>query len=292
MTYNDWQNKGNYINILSHNIFVIDKGKSNTTLAILHGYPTSSLDFYKVIDELSNKYRVIIHDHLGFGFSDKPLQDSYSLKTQADIAERLWQKCNVKDIIILAHNYGTSVATELLARNNEKNLKVNLRGLILCNGSIHIELAKLRNIQKLLKSNTFGPLVAKIANKFTFKRNMKNIFYNKSKLTNKEIKNMWFLLKNNNGKPVLPQITKYIDERYTYWDRWVGALKQTDLMVGLVWATKDPVAVKAIAKQLDSEIKNSRLFWLKKTGHYPMLENPELWTSLVFQALKTMETSL
>jgi len=292
MTYNDWQNKGNYINILSHNIFVIDKGNSNTTLAILHGYPTSSLDFYKVIDKLSNNYRVIIHDHLGFGFSDKPLQDGYSLKTQADIAEKLWQKCNVKDIFILAHNYGTSVATELLARNNEKKLNVNLKGLILCNGSIHIELAKLRNIQKLLKSNTFGPLVAKIANKFTFKRNMKNIFYNKNKLTNKEVKNMWFLLKNNNGKLVLPQITKYIDERYTNWDRWVGALKQTDLMIGLVWATKDPVAVKAIAKQLDSEIKNSRLFWIKKTGHYPMLENPELWTSLVFQALKTMESSL
>jgi len=292
MTYNEWQNKGSYINILSHNIFVIDKGKSDTTLAILHGYPTSSLDFYKVIDELSERFRVIIHDHLGFGFSDKPLQENYSLKTQADIAERLWQKCNVNNVIIIAHNYGTSVATELLARNNEKKLKVDLKGLILCNGSIHIELAKLRNIQKLLKSKTFGPLVAKITNKFTFKRNMKNIFYNKAKLTNKEVKNMWYLLKNNNGKLVLPQITKYIDERYTYWDRWIGALKQTDLMIGLVWATKDPVAVKAIAKQLDSEIKNSRLFWLKKTGHYPMLENPELWTSLVFQALKTIETNL
>ncbi len=292
MTYNDWENKGNYINILSHNIFVIDKGKSDTTLAILHGYPTSSLDFYKVIDELSNKYRVIIHDHLGFGFSDKPLRNSYSLKTQADIAEKLWQKCSANNVIILAHNYGTSVATELLARNNEKKLAINLKGLILCNGSIHIELAKLRSIQKLLRSDTFGPFIAKIANKFTFKRNMKNIFYNKTKLTNKEIKNMWFLLKNNNGKLVLPQITKYIDERYAYWDRWIGALKQTDLMIGLVWATKDPVAVKAIAKQLDLEIKNSRLFWLKKTGHYPMLENPELWTSLVFQAIKNIETNL
>jgi len=291
MTYNEWQNLGSYINLLSHNIFMIDKGKSNTTLAILHGYPTSSLDFYKVINELSKHYRVIIHDHLGFGFSDKPIQETYSLKTQADITERLWLECKVNDVIILAHNYGTSVATELLARNNEKKLKVNLKGLVLCNGSIHIELAKLRNIQKLLKSDTFGPFVAKIANKFIFKRNIKNIFYEASKLKKEDVENMWFLLTNNNGKQVLPQITKYIDERYTFWDRWVGALKQTDLMIGLVWATKDPVAVKAIAKQLDSEIKNSRLFWLKKTGHYPMLENPELWTSLVFQALKNIKTS-
>jgi len=292
MNYNEWQNKGSYVNILSHNIFIIDKGNSNTTLTILHGYPTSSLDYYKVIDELSNKYRVIIHDHLGFGFSDKPLQENYSLKTQADITEILWQKCNVKDVIILAHDYGTSIATELLARNNEKKLKVNLKGVVLCNGSMHIELAKLRNIQKLLKSDRFGPLIAKIANKFTFKINMKNIYYNKRKLTNKEIKNMWYLLKYNNGKLVLPQITKYINERYTHWDRWIGALKQTELMVGLVWATKDPVAIKAIAKKLDSEIKNSRLFWIKKTGHYPMLENPELWTTLVFQAINNIDSKV
>ena len=65
MKASTWFAKGNYIDVLGHKLFVIDKGTSKKTLLILHGYPTSSYDYYKVLDELSDHYRVIIHDHLG-----------------------------------------------------------------------------------------------------------------------------------------------------------------------------------------------------------------------------------
>jgi len=289
MNCEEWQNLGTFTTVLTYNIFVIDKGKSTTTLAILHGFPTASFDFYKVINQLSEHYRVVIHDHLGFGFSEKPNVDLYRLNTQADIAEKLWSQLNVGDLIILAHDYGTSVATELLARNNKKKLKVNLKGMVLCNGSIHIELAKLKYIQKLLKSKFFGSIVAKFASQNSFKRTMKSIFYDGSKLSQEEIETMWLLITNNDGKRVLPKIAHYIDERYTFWNRWIGALKETNLTIGLVWASEDPIAVSAIAQQLASEIKNSRLFWLNNTGHYPMLENPNLWCDLVFKALDSIE---
>ncbi len=200
MTCSEWQNLGTYHTVLDHNIFVIDKGTSTQTVAILHGYPTSSYDFYKVIDQLSDQYRIVLHDHLGFGFSDKPIYEKYSLKTQADIAEKLWQKLKITEVIVLAHDYGTSVATELLARHNEGTLKVHLKGLVLCNGSIHIEMAKLRNIQKLLKSRFLGPIAAKFATQSTFKNNMKSIFYDGDVLTSDELQNMWYLLKQNKGK--------------------------------------------------------------------------------------------
>jgi pimeloyl-ACP methyl ester carboxylesterase len=289
MTCSEWQNLGTYHSVIEHNIFAIDTGGDfDKTLVILHGYPTSSYDFYKVLKPLSKSYRIVVHDHLGFGFSDKPSYEKYSLKTQADIAEKLWLKLKIQDPIVLAHDYGTSVATELLARQNEGKIKLQLRGLILCNGSIHIELAKLRPIQKMLKSRFLGRFTALFASQKTFNRNMRSIFYTASKLSTDELDNMWYLLCQNSGKRVLPKITRYINERYKFWDRWIGALRNTDLVIGLLWATKDPVAVKAIATQLDSEIKNSRLFWLKKTGHYPMLENPELWMALVENAVKSI----
>ena len=68
MTAEDWKNKGEFITIFNRKIFVIDEGNSEETLVILHGYPTSSFDYYKVLPELTKKYRVIVHDHLGFGF--------------------------------------------------------------------------------------------------------------------------------------------------------------------------------------------------------------------------------
>lgn len=289
MTCSEWQNMGSYETVLDNNIFVIDKGTSDKTIAILHGYPTSSYDFYKVIDYLSSRYRIILHDHLGFGYSDKPTYETYSLMNQADIAEKLWIKLKIKEVIVLAHNYGTSIATELIARQNENKLSIKITNFILCNGSIHIEMAQLRLIQRLLKSKLFGPTVAKFASYKTFSTNMKNVFYDNTKVTEDELQDMWYLLTLNEGKLLLPKLTQYINERYLYWDRWIGALKETELIISIVWATEDPVAVKKIAFQLESEIQNSRLFLLHKTGHFPMLENPKHWCDLIDRAIDCFE---
>ena len=286
MSIEHWKSLGTFQTILGNQVFVIDKGAAKDTLVILHGYPTSSFDYWMVLDQLSENYRVIIHDHLGFGFSDKPIDYSYSLIEQAELALSLWKSLHITEVTILAHDYGTSVATEILARSQNSSIPVEIKKLILCNGSIHIELSKLRFIQKLLKNKTVGPLVAKLASEQTFVRNMTNIWYDKTKVVIEEFKEMWQLLVLGNGRKVLPKITQYIPERYTYWHRWIGALKQTKLPVHIIWATEDPVAVKAIALKLHEEIQHSELHLLEKTGHYPMLERPQEWLELVDTALK------
>ena len=86
MISKEWKNQGEFIRVKGHNLFVIDQGHSDKVMVILHGYPTSSYNYYKVLPELAKHYHVIIHDHLGFGFSDKPLDYSYSLMEQEDIA--------------------------------------------------------------------------------------------------------------------------------------------------------------------------------------------------------------
>lgn len=286
MNLKHWKSIGSFYTVLGKQVFVIDKGSSTNTLVILHGYPTSSFDYWMVLEKLSEKYRVIIHDHIGFGFSDKPLDYSYSLIEQAEVALGLWKSLNLTEVSILAHDYGTSVATEILARSQNNSISIKIKEIVLCNGSIHIELSQLRLIQKLLKNKTIGPLVAKLASEQTFIRNMKNIWFDKSTINIEEFKDMWQLLISNNGRKVLPKITQYINERYTYWQRWIGALKQTQLPVKIIWATEDPVAVTAIALKLHEEIPNSELHLLEKTGHYPMLEKPEEWSDLVLKALK------
>jgi len=286
MNVEQWKYLGKFHTVLGRQIFVIDKGSATETLVILHGYPTSTFDYWMVLERLSEKYRVIIHDHLGFGLSDKPLDYSYSLIEQAELALGLWKSLTLTEVTILAHDYGTSVATEILARSQNSSIPIKIKELILCNGSIHIELSQLRLIQKLLKNKTIGPIVANLASEQTFVRNMRNIWYDKSTINIEEFKEMWQLLISGNGRKILPKITQYINERYTFWHRWIGALKQTELPVYIIWATEDPVAVKAIALKLHEEIPNSELHLLEKTGHYPMLEKPKEWCDLVLKALK------
>lgn len=291
MTVNDWKSKGEFITVNDRKLFVIDTSSffssedkiPTETMVILHGYPTSSYDYYKVLPELSKHYRVIIHDHLGFGFSDKPIDYSYSLLDQADLALQLWQQLGVKKVHLLAHDYGTSVATEIIARNNNNELTIEIENLTLCNGSMHIELSQLRTIQKLLKNKWLGKYVAKLTTYAIFSKNLRNVYFDKTKVSNNELKDMWMQLEYNEGRKVIHKLSQYINERYTYWNRWIGALKETNLQTNIVWAKNDPIAVPAIARLIATEISNNKLFWIENTGHFPMLENPDEWLNCILK---------
>ena len=280
----EWENKGEFISVFNRNIFVIDSDRNNQlkeNLVILHGYPTSSYDYHKVLPKLSEKYRVIIHDHLGFGFSDKPLDYSYSLIEQADIALQLWKQLGLEKVTLLAHDYGTSVATEILARHNKKQIGLQINKLILSNGSAHIELSKLRTIQKLLKSKITGKFVASLTSYPIFRKNMRNIYFDKTKASDDELKEMWLQLENNDGRKVIHQLTNYINERYYFWHRWIGALKETQILTKIIWAKNDPIAIPKIAELLHEEIPNNELIWIENCGHFLMLEKPKEWVKLV-----------
>lgn len=288
MTSKNWEKLGKYTKVFDRTIFMIDyenqSDSKKETLVILHGYPTSSYDYHKVLPQLAKKYRVILHDHLGFGFSEKPLDFSYSLIEQADIALQLWKQLSLKKVVLLAHDYGTSVCTEIIARHNKQQINLQIDKLILSNGSIHIEFSKLRTIQKLLKNKYTGKWVAKLTNYPIFKKNMRNVYFDKTKVTDEELKEMWLQLEYNNGRNVIHLLTNYINERYYFWHRWVGALKETSINTTIIWAENDPIAIPKIAELLHKEISDNKIFWMKNCGHFLMLEQPKEWSSLVLKA--------
>ena len=285
--FDKWVEKGSFLSVSDRTIFVIDTNKpiNKPILCILHGFPTSSFDYWKVIDQLAKEYRIIIHDHLGFGLSDKPIDYSYSLVDQTDIAIKLWEQLNVESAIILAHDYGTSIATELMARDNLGHLKIKIEQFVLCNGSIHIELAKLRVMQKLLRNRFIGNFIAKISSKAILSKNLKNIYFDPSKIDQGEIDTIWSMMIHNNGRGVLAQVSRYTIERHVLWHRWIGALQQTKRPIKILWPKNDPIAIAEMAKVIFKETKHSQLVWLPNVGHFPMLEKPALWTDEVIKSI-------
>lgn len=282
----EWDRQGHYVSIevngRSQKIFVIDTGEvDKPNLVILHGYPTSIYDYWKALPLLSQKYRIIMHDHIGFGLSDKPRDYSYQLIDQATVALKLWKQLGITSTRLLAHDYGTSVATEMIHRHNHNELEIDIQDVTLCNGSMHIELAGLRPIQRLLKNKWTGPLVARLASKSTLTHNFKRIYSDANKVDSAEINVLWQLMLHKQGRAVLSPISDYINQRYANWDRWIGALQATDLPIHILWAEDDPVAVVAMAHLISDETKNSRKTILPNLGHFPMLEDAERWASHV-----------
>ena len=56
--------------------YVDEKGESeanNRSVLLLHGFPTNSFDFCRILGDVKSRFRrVIAVDQLGFGFSEKP----------------------------------------------------------------------------------------------------------------------------------------------------------------------------------------------------------------------------
>ncbi len=284
MTAENWKSRGKFYSVLNKNIFVIDEGTSKDILVILHGYPTSSFDYIKVLPELSKHYRVVIHDHLGFGFSDKPVSYSYSLIDQADFALQLWHKMGLKEVTILSHDYGTSVAKEILARKNHNLIPIKIKRIYLCNSSMRLEHLHLRNMDKLLKDKKLGRYIARLtSNGF---RKIKNKL-SKNNLNPEihpeyDIKQVWNKLESDQGKKEIHLLINFINERYTFWHRWTEALKESQIPIKIVWEKSDPVAIKEIAIVLATENINDNLEWLENSRHFSIIDSPKYWMNLVF----------
>lgn len=280
----DWQSQGTKKRIFGRDVFVFDSGGPHEeTLVILHGFPTSSFDFHRVMPHFTKRFRVVIHDHVGFGLSDKPRDYSYSLFEQAEVAMEIWRGSGIERAHLLAHDYGTSVATEVLARRERGSCPVDLQSVTLANGSVFIELAHLTPSQLALRNKTLGPVFARLSSKVVFQAQLRKIFGTPDAVSKDELDAAWALLVHADGKLVLPAISSYLDERTRFKQRWIGALAKLDIPAHVLWGRRDPVAVPAIAEALADTIPRVHLTWLDELGHYPMLEDPTRWAENVLK---------
>ena len=268
-----WLARGRHLEICGHSVFVVDEGSGDgTPLLILHGFPTSSYDFQHVWAGLCAKRRLVVFDMPGYGFSSKPADYSYSLLEQADVVEVLARELGLAKVHLWAHDMGTSVATELVARRRVGLLHFEIDKLVLMNGSVHAEMAHLTPSQKLLLRPWLGPFFARIASRTTYRWQLRRILTRE--VATVELDDQYALLRRDDGYLRLPRIILYYNERIRFRSRWIGALEEFDRPALILWGEDDPVAVLAIAEALAREIPQARLVRLRDVGHYPQLEAP------------------
>lgn len=269
-----WRDQGRFLPIAGRSVFVVDAGprEAGRSLLVLHGFPTSSHDFHRALPALCREHRVLLLDFPGFGLSDKPIDYSYSLLEQAEVVAMLLRHLAVHRCQIIAHDMGTSIACELLARRERGLLPFEIESLVLMNGSVHIELAQLTPSQRLLRS-ALAPLLVKASSRRLFAMQMRRILG--KQLDDEALDDMWCQMQHKDGVRRLPETIHYIDERHRFWNRWVGALTRLDLPTLVLWGPEDSVAVMEIGERLAQEIPSARLERLEGLGHYPQLEDPE-----------------
>lgn len=269
-----WRARGRTVRARGLDVFAVtaNDGAPGIPLLLLHGFPSSSFDFHRCWDALARGRRIVALDLPGFGFSAKPADYGYSLFEQADVVEIVSRELGIVRADLLAHDMGTSVATELLSRREAGLLGFGVEKLVLMNGSVHVEMAHLTPSQRMLRLPALGPLVARLSSRAVFRAQLRRILARP--VAQAELDDMYELLRLGDGHLRLPAIIRYLEERVRFARRWIGALERLDRPSLVLWGAKDPVAVLDIARRLARETPGAALVTMDDLGHYPQLEDP------------------
>jgi haloalkane dehalogenase len=102
----------------------VDEGDGAPVL-LLHGEPTWSFLYRKVIAGLAPRARCIAPDYFGFGRSDKPVDPAfYSYDGHVRSIERLVEELDLNDLTVVVQDWGGPIGFRLCVEHPERIAKL------------------------------------------------------------------------------------------------------------------------------------------------------------------------
>lgn len=268
-----WREQGQALDFRGHAIRYWIAGDAGAEpLLLIHGFPTASWDWHRLWAPLAARYRLIACDMLGFGYSAKPRGHAYSLLEQADLQQALLAHVGERrPLHLLAHDYGDSVAQELIARHQDGQLQ--LASCVFLNGGLFPETHHPVRVQKLLLG-PLGPLIGRLFSRRKLAQSFARIFGPNTQASDAELDALWQLVAHNNGPAVMHRLIRYMPERRQQRQRWVKAMQVTAVPMRVIDGAFDPISGAHMVARYRELIADADTVLLEGIGHYPQLEAP------------------
>lgn len=224
------------------NLAAIDVGEG-PVLVLIHGVPTSSWLFRKMIPELQDNFRVIAIDLLGFGGSDKPESDSqnYQPAAQANYVYQVLKALQVGDFNLLFHDMGGLVAWEML--NDDIAAKQNIKSISILNTIISKQGFDYPKVKKGVMAKTMSEAyAANLSSAAVLKLTFKNMgLSSKRKLSEKECYGYVAPMREGADSALYDFFTGFDEQRFSRLEKNIQALKNFEGRSQILWGAKDKV---------------------------------------------------
>jgi pimeloyl-ACP methyl ester carboxylesterase len=255
-----------FIEIDEMQVHYRDEGKG-VPIVLVHGTASSLHTWDAWTKELTKNYRVIRMDLPAFGITGPNKNADYSIKAYTAFLDQFLTKINVDSFYLVGNSLGGNIAWNYTAEHPKK-----IEKLILVDASGLPTNKPQPAIFKMAKTPVLSSLFLYVTPKFFIKKNMKEVYGDKSKLTDS-------------------LVTRYhkmalrVGNRQAFIDRAkidfklgakvnVDKLKSIQTPTLLIWGAKDTWIPLDNGKRMDRILPNSKLVVLKNSGHVPMEENP------------------
>jgi pimeloyl-ACP methyl ester carboxylesterase len=259
-------------------------------LVLVHGFPTSSIDWFEIAELLSDRYRVCAMDFPGFGFSDKPLGWGYSLQRDAEVLEYyMADVLGLESTVLYAHDRGSSVAMVHTTRGDSK---VNVEHLFLTNANICLPMSNLTQAQRVMIDPELGPAALAQGTPEQLAVGIGPLMYTPPRgADDPEVEALVAIFSNENGLVVLHETIQYLHERAENEESWLQALAGMDVPTTFIWGVYDTISPPRVVNYVWNTymmMKPGRntLYYVPDANHYVQNDQPEALVETILHALE------
>ena len=264
-------------------IHYLDEG-DGLPVIMLHGNPTWSFLYRKVIKQLGGACRSIALDYPGFGFSDHPPSYGYTPKEHAEWVDALIDHLALEHFILVVQDWGGPIGLSIAANRPDM-----VAGLVICNTwSWPMDQALLRIFSAVLGGSIGKYLILRY-----------NIFVKRLAPFSNEIKSSEAFRAYTDPFPTPPsRLGTYIFPREIVKSAdWMASIEAklhllADKPVELVWAMKDlTFGNEETIARWHNYFPDAPVDRIPDAGHYLQEESPDRVAAAIRRLLKRLNRS-
>jgi len=255
-----------FVTVGQYRIRYLEVGHSKKTIVLLHGLGASAERWLPIVPYISNDYRVIVPDIIGFGYSDKPITN-YTPKFFMEFLSGFIKNTNIKRPVLVGSSLGGRILLEYAIHYPQ-----NIEKMILVSPAINEEASPaLQSYMQAALHPTF-----------------------------EDVKNAFLTMNGGNGGIKDEFIDEFVNRmnlpnaKMAFLASLMGLKKQTlktemlvDLAIPtlLIWGEDDQVIPISNVSKFGNSIKNMQYQIMEKCGHAPYAEKPELFSKIMLDFL-------
>jgi pimeloyl-ACP methyl ester carboxylesterase len=234
------------------------------SILLLHGLGGSADRWTKLIPYLAGKYRLIIPDIIGFGYSEKPHVD-YRIDFFINFIKKFLTELNISNINLIGSSFGGLLALEYAIK-----YETEIKKLVLVSPA-----GMMRYVSTTLKHYISAALYPTYENVL---RAYQEMIYNSSMVSKESIQDFINRMNLPNSKYAFMSTLMSFNDHPTLTDRL-----KINIPTLIIWGRNDKLIPVRYAKKF--KIPNSKIVLLDNCGHYPHIEKIEEFTKILLKFL-------
>ena len=264
--------QSHFISVDGMNVHVRIMGEGEPII-LLHGSFSSLHTWDAWQQELSPYFLTISVDFPGHGLTGPDEFKRYSLTDYALLVLEISEKLNLDKFHLAGNSMGGAVAMQVASSRPDKVLSLNLIDASGAPSSTFGDLGKNKSkksdpwVFKLAKNPILSSILLKCTPKFLFGMNMRQVYADPEKVTDKSITRYYeLMLREGNRMATLDRLGAPRESRIDF--------DLLDMPTLILWGKDDSWIPVAQGYALEKAIPGSKLVVFDKAGHVPMEEIP------------------